>query len=165
MTHLGAFCCFVFFLFLLFCSLLLSFLQRSAGQIGSITGALTFTLAVINQPRLHASSKTSQNHLDLIEQLLESMPPLQPTQLNKWLCNCIIHNCTTYWLHLLLAVGVTFAYPLQQRYLPCSLLSLHLVFCFIWQHFVNFLVVIHSKREDFPGIQNCNFTVFTFSLK
>ena len=162
---------FCFVLFLLFCSLLLSFLQLSPGQIGSITGALTFTLAVINQPRLHASSKTTQNHLDLIEQLLkisfESMSPLQPTQLKKQLCNCIIHNCSTYWLHLLLAVGVIFAYPLQQRYLPCSLLflhfqrAMHLIYCFIWQHFVNFLAVINSKREDFPGIPNCNFTVFT----
>ena len=76
------------------------------------------------------------------------MSPLLPTHLKKWLRNSIIHNCTIYCLHLLLVVGVTFAYPLQRRCLLCSLSlflrfqrTMLLVYCIVWQHFVNFLVV------------------------
>ena len=43
--------CSVIFPFFTFCSLSLSSLELSAGQIGSITGALTFTIPVVNQWR------------------------------------------------------------------------------------------------------------------
>ena len=169
--------CMSVFLFLLFCSL--SFLELSAGQIGSITGALTFTLAVVNQRRSPFNmlvTKPTQTISTWSKELLEiffEFPPLcrqrqlyvanafeemaaqfDYTQLHQLLpaspssCRCYI--CISSATKVPTMLSFFFLLHFQR--------TMALVYSFVCQHFVNFLVVFIT---NFPSIQNCNFTVFT----
>ena len=159
--------------------LLLSFLELSAGQIGSITGALTFTLAVVNQRRSPFNmlvTKPTQTISTWLKELLEislEFPPLcrqrqlyvanafeemaaqfDYTQLHQLLpaspssCRCYI--CISSATKVPTMLSFFFLLHFQR--------TMALVYCFVCQHFVNFLVVFIT---NFPSIQNCNFTVFT----